>query len=462
MQKTPRTIAVIDVGKTNVKLVVHDLETGDDLFVRTMPNVVVDAPPYPHFDTEAHYAFFLDALKEAAAAHRIDALSITTHGASIVVMAGDKLAMPILDYEYLGPDSVDADYAKVRPPFSEGFAPRLPGGLNVGAQLYWQSRTFPEDFARVTAIVTYPQYWAFRFSGVLVSEPTSLGVHTDIWAPAARDFSSFAKAEGWDRLSPPLRSAFDRLGPITAEIAARTGLPADTPVICGIHDSNASLLPHLLTRKPPFTVLSTGTWVIIFAVGGDAGALDARRDGLCNVDARGNPVPSSRFMGGREFDLLTAGHARKPTPEDVRVAFDGAIAIHPTFTPGCGPFPDHKGGWSVDPAGLTDGVRTAAVSLYLALVAREAMKVAGAAGPIVIEGPFGRDTLFAEALQRLTGRPVLIASGTTGTSTGAAMLALGIDGRPTLPPDRKVGDGYDLAGLDAYAAAWSDAIHRKD
>lgn len=42
---TPRFVAVLDVGKTNVKLVVHDLETGDDVFVRTRPNAVIAAPP---------------------------------------------------------------------------------------------------------------------------------------------------------------------------------------------------------------------------------------------------------------------------------------------------------------------------------------------------------------------------------------------------------------------------------
>ena len=455
MSMTPRFIAVLDVGKTNVKLAVHDLDTGEDVFVRTRPNAVVDAPPYPHYDVEGMWAFFLGTLKEAAASQRIDALSFTTHGATFALLAGSELAMPILDYEFRGPDALDGVYIAARPSFTESFTPRLPGGLNAGAQLFWQARTYPDAFAKVTAIVPYPQYWAFRFTGVLASEPTSLGVHTDLWAPEERDFSSFAKTEGWNQLFAPLRPAFDRLGTVTTDIAALTGLSPDTPVYCGIHDSNASLLPHLLSRKPPFTVLSTGTWVIIFAVGGNASALDAGRDGLCNVDAFGNPVPSSRFMGGREFDLLTEGHAKKPTMEDVRAALDGGVMVRPTFTPGCGPFPAGKGSWSVDPTSLSTGVRTAAVSLYLALVARAAMAVAGTAGPIVIEGPFGRDTLFAEALQQLTSRPVLVAAGATGTSTGAAMLALGPDGHPNLAPDRPVGGTYDLTSLEDYADRWA-------
>ncbi|MCM5558808.1 FGGY-family carbohydrate kinase [Pleomorphomonas sp. JP5] len=455
MSTTPRFIAVLDVGKTNVKVVVHDLETGEDVFVRTRPNAVIDAPPYPHYDVEGMWTFFIDTLKEASATLRVDALSFTTHGATFALMAGDRLALPILDYEFHGPDALEDAYLAARPPFTESFTPRLPGGLNAGAQLFWQARTFPKAFSTVTAIVPYPQYWAFRFTGVMASEPTSLGVHTDLWAPEKRDFSSFATAEGWSKLFAPPRSAFDRLGTVSQDIATLTGLPADTPVYCGIHDSNASLLPHLLGRQPPFTVLSTGTWVIVFAVGGEASALDARRDGLCNVDAFSNPVPSSRFMGGREFDLLTEGHPRKPTQEDVRSVLDDSIMVHPTFVPGCGPFPDGKGEWSRDPSTLAGGVRTAAVSLYLALVAQAAMSVAGAAGPIIIEGPFGRDTLFAEALQRLTGRPVAIADGATGTSTGAAMLALGSDGQLDLPPDRPVGGIYDLEGLESYAERWA-------
>ncbi|MCM5552748.1 FGGY-family carbohydrate kinase [Pleomorphomonas sp. NRKKF1] len=455
MMTTPRFIAVLDVGKTNVKLVVHDLETGEDVFVRTRPNAVINAPPYPHYDVEGMWSFFLDTLKAATADQRIDAISFTTHGATFALMAGDQLALPVLDYEYSGPDALNGAYVAARPSFDESFTPRLPGGLNAGAQIYWQERIFPDAFAKVTTILPYPQYWAFRFTGILASERTSLGVHTDLWAPEKRGYSSFAAAEGWNRLFAPLCSAFDRLGTVSADIATRTGLSPDTPVYCGIHDSNASLLPHLLGREPPFTVLSTGTWVIIFAVGGEASALDARRDGLCNVDAFGNPVPSSRFMGGREFDLLTEGHARKPTVEDVRTVLDGGIMVHPTAVPGCGPFPDGKGGWSTDPSSLAAGVRTAAVSLYLALVAQASMAVAGAAGPIIIEGPFGRDTLFAEALQRLTGRPVAIAAGATGTSTGAAMLALGSDGQLDLPPDRPVGGIYDLAGLESYAERWA-------
>ncbi len=62
-------------------------------------------------------------------------------------------------------------------------SPTLPMGLNLGAQIHWQARRFPDAFAKTRHILMYPQYWAFRLTGVAASEATSLGCHTDLWAP---------------------------------------------------------------------------------------------------------------------------------------------------------------------------------------------------------------------------------------------------------------------------------------
>ncbi len=158
----------------------------------------------------------------------------------------------------------------------------------------------------------YPQYWAYRLTGVLANEVTSLGCHTDLWNYRAGDFSTLVDRQGWRPLMAPLRRASDRLGPILPEIARQPGSIPATPVHCGIHDSNASLLPHLMDRAKPFAVVSTGTWVIAMAIGGAAVELDPARDTLVNVNAFGDPVPSARFMGGREFATLV-GEGRRGT-----------------------------------------------------------------------------------------------------------------------------------------------------
>ncbi|MBU1307290.1 MAG: FGGY-family carbohydrate kinase [Alphaproteobacteria bacterium] len=445
----PRSIAVIDIGKTNAKVVLIDAVSRQQIAAHSTPNSVRQDGPYPHADVERLWDFITQSLRTLQEAHGVDGISITTHGATAALMADDGLAMPVLDYEFAGPEDTAEAYGRVRPEFAESLSPRLPNGLNLGAQIFWQSRTQPALFATVTAILTYPQYWAWRLTGVQASEVTSLGCHTDLWAPALGQFSSLVAAEGWTGLFPPVRPAASVLGAITPAVAAATGLAAGTPVTCGIHDSNASLLPHLGTHEEPFTILSTGTWAIAMTVGGDTGQLDATRDSLANVDAHGRAVPTARFMAGREFDMLAPG-AVVPSDADIDAVISSDIQALPSFTPGVGPYPEAVGRWTVDPATLSAGQRTAAVSLYLALVTRTCLDLCGLGRQIIIEGPLARNGLFGAALAELTGVTVSASGDATGTSLGASMLFGGAAG---------AAGGTAIAalqhpGFSAYVARW--------
>ncbi|MEO8684054.1 MAG: FGGY-family carbohydrate kinase [Devosia sp.] len=451
---TPRFIAVIDIGKTNAKVVLIDAQTGGQLAARSTPNTVRRDGLYPHADVERLASFITASLRDIHAEHGIEGISITTHGATAALIAGGRLAMPVLDYDHAGPDETDAPYSKVRPDFSESLSPRLPNGLNLGAQIFWQSQVYAERFAEVTAILTYPQYWAWRLTGVMASEVTSLGCHTDLWAPQAGGFSSMVAECGWDGSFPPVRPANSVLGPILPAIAAATGLPETTPVTCGIHDSNASLLPHLGAHEAPFTILSTGTWVIAMTVGGNTAQLDPARDSLANVDAFGRAVPTARFMGGREFDMLAPGAVEPSTAEIINV-INGDVQALPSFMAGVGPFPDAVGRWTKDPEQLSPGERTAAVSLYLALVTRACLDLAGVGRQIVIEGPLARNVLFGEALAALTGVPVSASGDATGTSLGASML---FGGEHPAAKAGLVREPLDIQGFEAYCARWRERV----
>ncbi|KFC71181.1 Xylulose kinase [Devosia sp. LC5] len=446
---TPRFIAVIDIGKTNAKVVLIDRDDASQVGGRSTPNTVKRDGLYPHADVERLWAFILQSLGELHAEQSIDGISITTHGATAALIGANGLALPVLDYEHGAPGDV-ALYAEARPDFSETLSPRLPNGLNLGAQIFWQSRAFPEQFAQVSQILTYPQYYAWRLTGVAASEVTSLGCHTDLWAPDKADFSSLVRDEGWRGLFPAVKPAASILGTLLPELAAATGLPVTTPVTCGIHDSNASLVPHLETRQAPFTILSTGTWAIAMTVGGDTGRLDSERDSLANVDAFGRPVPTARFMGGREFDMLVPG-AIEPSEADIANVITAEIQALPSFTPGVGPYPHHKGRWTHDPAALSIGERSAVVALYLALVTRQCLDLSGLGREIVIEGPLARNKLFGQALSTLAGVPVTASGDATGTSLGAAMLFGEQDGaaKPGVLLEPLAVDGFD-----AYAGSW--------
>jgi sugar (pentulose or hexulose) kinase len=452
MTQTVRHVAVVDIGKTNAKLALVDVNELREIDRRRMPNSVLREGVYPHYDVEALWDFILDGLAALQRRHSVDAISVTTHGATAALIDGQgKLALPVLDYEHEGPDSLVAEYDEARPDFAETGSPRLPIGLNLGTQLYWQARAFPEQFGRTAHILMYPQYWAWRLTGVAANEMTSLGCHTDLWAPARSDYSALVDRMGWRPLFAPMRRASESLGTILPEIAGRTGLSPSTPVLCGIHDSNASLLPHLLSRSPPFSVVSTGTWVVAMAVGGRTESLDAERDTLINVNAFGDPVPSARFMGGREYETVTAGLDEGWTDDDVAAVLSGGLFLLPSVQKGSGPFPERRSEWVAE-GGIGAGGCRVAASFYLALMTATCLGLAGADGATIVEGPFSGNELFLRMLTAATGRHVIVTSeGATGTSTGAAMLATGSAAKF----EDKVVAGPE-AGWSAYARRWAD------
>ena len=444
-------LAVIDIGKTNAKLALVQADSLRELAVVTRPNTVRPGPPFPHFDLEGHWAFFLHHLADFQAEYGVDAISVTTHGASVVLLdAQGALAAPMLDYEHSGPDALSDVYRDLRPPFAVTGSAPLPMGLNIGAQLHWLLQDAGLR-ARVAHVLTYPGYWGWRLTGVMSCDVTSLGCHTDLWEPAAGRFSALVDALGLRaQMAPPRRPA-ERLGHLRPDLAAATGLSPMTPVTVGIHDSNASLYPYVLGRSAPFSVVSTGTWVVAMAVGGTSVTLDPARDVLVNVNALGDPVPSARFMGGREFDLLRAG-ATPPLPQD-RAGVLAGCAILPSAAPGSGPFPGHHLRWTAPPA--TSGQHMLALSWYLAMMTQTCLTLIGARGPVIVEGPFARNPDYLDMLVSLCADGAEIATSATGTSAGAALLCLGAAPAPATLAVRRPPDAPALA---AYAARWRDLI----
>ena len=253
----------------------------------------------------------------------------------------------------------------------------------------------------------------------MASEATSLGAHTDL--PEEGDLSSMVDKLGWRRLFPPRRNAWDTLGTLKPEIAAATGLSPNVRIICGAHDSNASLVPHLLSRREPFTVISTGTWVIIMAVGGTA-RLDPKADMLANVDVRGEPVPTARFMGGREFSILAGDAPADADEADVdAIIASGALAL-PAFSDQGGPFWRAKA--SSRAGRQRRRKRVPRLRVLFRADDRPYAPAPRSAGRPDRRGGFARSPAFAAVLARLmAGRRFVVAPMSAGAAAGAAMLA---------------------------------------
>ena len=350
-------------------------------------------------------------------------------------------------------------YDAIRPAFQETGSPRLGGGLNIGARLFRQFQTDPGLRDRVRHIVTHPQYWGFRLTSVAATDVTSLGCHTDLWNPYAGKVSSLVERLGVGHVLAPTRKPGDVLGPILADVAARTGLAVDTPVYCGIHDSNASLLALLLARQAPFSVVSTGTWVIAMAIGGAPVTLDPERDTLVNVNAFADPVPSARFMGGREHDLLMQGEQVTPSDDDIAAVLQDGTALLPAVIPDTGPFQGRQAQWVAAPPPQGSGQHSACIGFYLAMVTSHCLDLIGHRGIIYVEGPFARNRCYLEMLASASANEVHPMTSATGTSEGAALLGHIADAKsqsaprpgPAVTPSRRYA---------AYARRWNEHLEQ--
>src|SRR5271154_889512 len=99
-------VAVLDVGKTNVKLALFEA-SGALLWERSTPNRPLPAPPYLHADVEAIWAFFMTSLAEAARTHAIEAIVPTPPGAAATLVDDHGLTLPALDYEEPGVEEIE-------------------------------------------------------------------------------------------------------------------------------------------------------------------------------------------------------------------------------------------------------------------------------------------------------------------------------------------------------------------
>lgn len=464
--------AVLDVGKTLAKLSLWTAE-GECVARASHANQRVDAGAYVALDAAGAEAWMAEVLSDFAQKGSIGAIVPVAHGAAAAVVRDGELAAPPIDYEEEIPPAVRRAYDADRDAFAETGSPALPMGLNLGAQLAWLQQLHPDLMAGAAQILPWPQYWAWRLCGVAASEVTSLGCHSDLWRPQEGGPSELARRRGWADRFAPLARADQVLGCVSEAWARRTGLSPQVKVYCGLHDSNAALLaargfPEIAGGEA--TVLSTGTWFVAMRSPGegervDLAALPEARDCLVNVDAYGRPVPSARFMGGREIEVLTGLDTRridiKPDqPALVAAAAEVAVGgarVLPTFAPGVGPFPNQRGRWidmPTDPA-----ARRAAVSLYAALVADASLDLIGARRRILVEGRFAEAQLFIRGLATLRPNDRIYASNAENDVSYGALRLL----NPALKPAGVLNRAQPLdISLDAYRDQWRRDVERAE
>ncbi len=451
-------IAVLDIGKTNKKLILYD----QDLNLVAGDSVVIEEYEKNNIRhdnlAEIEKWIFRSLRKFAREYPDLKSISITTHGATFVCLGENgKPCVPEISYTTEPGDEFHNEFYREfgdRKILQQKTAtPDFNLLINPGKGIWFVSRHYPQKFRNTRHILNYPQYFGYLLTGEFGVEPTYTGCHTYLWDFKRNYWSDVAVKMGLKNLFPSeIRQPWDVLGKLQSSVVKKTGLSPDTTVTLGIHDSNASLLPYMVTMKEDFVLNSTGTWCVIMH---EKENVEFRQDELgkvvfYNINAFSKPVKTAIFMGGLEFqqyiNILKKLNHKDTFPEFTPGVYEKIIReqqlfILPSVSRGTGQFPDsqpriiEKGktyffdavneGKSV-PAFFHD-YETAYATLILSLVIQTKVSLERAdmtdGIPLFIEGGFSNNDPYTSVLASLyPGSETYITSLNEATAFGAALL----------------------------------------
>ncbi len=449
-------VAILDVGKTNVKLTAAT-RTGELLETVSLANAPAPPPPYLHIDAPRIDAWMLDALAGLAQRHPVDAFVATGHGSAAGLVGDDGLLVPMIDYEAEVPAAVTAAYLESAGPLRPLGSPLMAGAAHMARQLLWLETDWPDAVARARHYLGGPQYWAYRLSGQGASELTYLAAQSHLLDLDTRGPSPIVAARGWQRLIPPLQPAWRAVGRIRPELAARHGLPPGIDVLCGIHDSSANFYRFQQAGLSGFTLISTGTWIVGMSDEAPPEAALAEGTVTRNLDVHGNPISGILAMGGREYALIAGDAPDRPVdPADIAALVAAGTMALPSFVDQDGVFPGSANrGMVAGPPPVTPAARRALALLYVALLTDVCLDRLGARGTVVLDGSFARDPLYAGLVQAFRpGTNVLFNTDAYGAASGAALLADHERRTAPAPITLDPPAAVDIPGLAAYRDRW--------
>jgi len=497
-------IAVIDIGMTNKKVAVYDDSLRQlNATYRVFEPKTVDG--LPCHDLEAMEEWFIAELAGFAGKYPIKAIAVTAHGATFVCVGKDgKAAVPCVLYTHEpGEDFHRRFYerfGKAEELQARTGTPAFKAMINPAKGLFFAQGEFGEEFKNVSAVLPYPQYWSFRLTGKMGIETTYMGNHTYLWDQVDNTYSTVAHDLGIASLIPPtLHKSWDIIGTISGELAAKTGLPKETIVTMGIHDSNAALLPHFAKKgERGFILNSTGTWCVIMNPVAQYGFApdELGKVVLFNISAFGTPIKTAIFLGGLEFEswsgLFTKQYGCKEVPgwdEELyrSILREKGFFLLPEITQGSGQFPNSRARIVEDGHSsyfktmnslrsrcfnvkISDQQRLdyerliAALRISLVMQTLTALERAGIekGHEVYIEGGFRKDESYSRLLaSALPDNRVFLTDISEATALGAAMtakIALGGKSLKDLASDFEVDYREQEKGpfpeLGAYREAW--------
>ncbi len=298
--------AVFDIGKTNKKFFLFDANFKEVHKEYNRFHEIEDEDGHPTENLAELQKWLKTVFNSILKAKEFDvkAINFSTYGASFVHI--DKEGNPLTPlYNY----TKEIDPA-IAASFFEKYGPRENflkstgcadlSLLNSGLQLYWIKHTKPDIFKKIKYSLHLPQYLSYCFTGIPLSEYTSIGCHTAVWDYSKRDYHSWVYKEGLVDILPPIVSTETSINMNYNGKRIKIGV--------GIHDSSAALLPYVRSIKKKFILVSTGTWSIAFnPFTKDVISTDVDdKDAINYMRINGKPVKATRLFLGNEYKIQVA------------------------------------------------------------------------------------------------------------------------------------------------------------
>ena len=330
--------AVFDIGKTNKKFFLFDKDYQEVYREYTRFDTITDEDGYETEDLASLQVWLKEVFDRILKTkkHNITAINFSTYGASFVHLdKNGKVLTPLYNYtKPLDQDIIKEFYNKYGPKeeFAKTTGSSDSGMLNSGMQLYWLKHTKPDIFKKIAFSLHLPQYISYVFTGIPLSEYTSIGCHTAMWDYAKKDYHDWIYKEGLDRILPPIVSTETSINMNYNGKRIKLGV--------GIHDSSAALLPYVRSIKKKFILVSTGTWSIALNPFSETmrSEDDIEKNCINYMRINGKPAKASRIFLGNEYSLQVKELAKrfgvsKDYHKSVAFNYDTFFAIVKDFTP---------------------------------------------------------------------------------------------------------------------------------
>jgi len=296
-----KVTAVFDIGKTNKKFFLFDKNFQEVYREYIKFDTIEDEDGYPTADLGRLKKWLkevFDRILEAEE-YNVTSINFSTYGASLVHLdENDEVLTPLYNYTKDIPQHIiDSFYEKYGPEQDFAIATGSPvsGFLNSGIQLYWLKHSKPEIFKKIKYSLHLPQYMSYIFTGIAVSEHTSIGCHTALWDYTKKDYHDWVYKEGIHKILPKIVSTETSINMNYNGKRIKIGV--------GIHDSSAALLPYVRSVKKKFILVSTGTWSISMNPFSQEALSkgDMEKNCINYMRINGKAVKSSRLFLGNEY-----------------------------------------------------------------------------------------------------------------------------------------------------------------